>query len=69
MKKEEILHAGLLELYALGELDEIEQKIVFLGLKKYPELKHELTNIEDSLRILALSAAIEPSLRIMTTIN
>lgn len=68
MKKQEILDSGILELYALGELNEFEQKYLFQVLKEYPDLKIELANIEDSLRVLALKAAIEPDFGLIATI-
>lgn len=58
--KQEILDSGLLELYVLGELNDIEEKEVLKALKKYPDLKAELKNIEDSLIVLAKKAAVEP---------
>ncbi|MBC7487313.1 MAG: cupin domain-containing protein [Cytophagaceae bacterium] len=60
MNPNEIRESGLLELYVSGALDKEEQLLVDLALKKYPELKPELENIELSLLNHAQHYAIKP---------
>ena len=61
MTKEDIILSGLLELYATGIASAEEVKAVEDGLRKYPELKRELTDIERSLEDYAVANAMQPS--------
>lgn len=61
MNKDEIISSGLLELYATGISSPEETQIVEESLKKYPELKQELNEIEKSLEDYAQANAIQPS--------
>jgi len=55
-----ILENGLLEQYALGDLDTDTQKEVEIALQKHHELREELEVIELQLEKLSLENAIEP---------
>ena len=61
MNKDEIISSGLLELFAMGIASPEEIQIVNDGLKKYPELKGELNEIEKSLEDYAQANAMQPS--------
>ena len=54
---QEYLESGILELYVYGALPEAEQEEVSRVLKKYPELRQEVEQIEDALRELSSAAA------------
>jgi anti-sigma-K factor RskA len=57
----EYISSGILEAYALGELSEKEKTEVDKNLIAYPELKAELTRIEEAQEIFLMQAAIQPS--------
>jgi len=57
---EEYISSGILEAHALGELSEKENQEVMAMLEKHPELKEELSLIEDSLERMAFEIAITP---------
>lgn len=61
MNVKEYISSGILEAYALGELSEKERSEVEQNLKDYPELKAELSLIEEAQEALLLNAAIQPS--------
>jgi anti-sigma-K factor RskA len=61
LNKEEIISSGLLELFAMGISSPEETQIVKDAIKKYPELKQELNEIELSLEDYAQQNAIQPS--------
>lgn len=61
LNKEEIILSGLLELYAMGLLQEEESHMVEEGLRTFPELKAELLSIEAALEKYAQDHSIEPS--------
>ena len=61
MNKYEIISSGLLELYALGISSHEETQMVKEYLKKHPELKEELNEIEKSLENYAQAHAMQPS--------
>jgi anti-sigma-K factor RskA len=54
------ISSGVLEAYALGELSEKEQAEVERNLSAYPELKEELTRIEEAQEEFLLRAAVRP---------
>jgi anti-sigma-K factor RskA len=58
--KTEFISSGLLELYALGIASPEEKVMVEEYLKKFPELKQELNEIESSLEDYAQANAIQP---------
>lgn len=61
MDKTYIQEQKILELYVLGELNESEIKKVERALISYPELRTELSIIEESFEKLAFENAIQPS--------
>ena len=61
MNKEEFISSGLLELYATGISSEEETRLVEDYLKKFPELKEKLNEIEITLENYAQANAIRPS--------
>ncbi len=61
MNKEEIISSGLLELYATGLSTPQESQQVEECLKKYPDVKYELDQIEKSLESYAQAHAMRPS--------
>lgn len=60
MNVEEYISSGILEAYALGELSDQERAEVEKNLKLYPEIRKELTLIEETQESLMQMAAIEP---------
>jgi anti-sigma-K factor RskA len=56
----EYISTGILEAYALGELFGIERSEVERNLVQYPELRQELSKIEDAQEILLQKLAITP---------
>lgn len=61
MNKEEFISSGLLELYATGISSVEETRLVEDYLKKFPELKEKLNEIEITLENYAQANAIRPS--------
>jgi anti-sigma-K factor RskA len=57
---EEYISSGILEAYALGELSSAERLAVEKNLAQYPELRKELTQIEEVQEQLMLKAAVKP---------
>jgi anti-sigma-K factor RskA len=57
---EEYILSGILEAYVLGELSEREQKEVEKNLAHYPELKAELSRIEETQEAFLMKAAVQP---------
>ena len=60
MRKEEFILSGLLEQYALGATNSEESLMVEEYLFQYPELKQELSEIEEALETYALQNARKP---------
>lgn len=60
MNLEEYISSGILEAYALGELSATERSAVEKNLAQYPELRKELTLIEDVQKELLMKSAIKP---------
>lgn len=60
MNVEEYISSGILEAYALGELSEKERLDVEKNLKLYPELRQELSLIEEAQEQLLMKTAIAP---------
>jgi len=56
----EYISSGILEAYALGELTAQEMASVEKNLEQYPELRQELTQIEEAQEKLLMGAAIQP---------
>jgi anti-sigma-K factor RskA len=54
------ISSGILESYALGELPEQERREVERLVAKHPELREELTRIEDAQEKMLMNAAISP---------
>lgn len=59
MNLEEYIASGILESYALDQLNADERKEVEVVLEKYPELKTELNSIEEGLEFLAMETAMD----------
>lgn len=55
------IESGVLELYAMGDLDPGERLGVELMLEKYPELRTELNEIERALEKYAEQNAVQPN--------
>jgi mannose-6-phosphate isomerase-like protein (cupin superfamily) len=62
MEPNELLQSGLLELYALGQLEGAAHDIVELAITQYPEVARELAQIEQTIFLLAKAHAIAPPL-------
>lgn len=60
MNIEEYISSGILEAYALGDLSVAERAAVEKNLAQYPELRKELTLIEEAQEQLLMKAAIKP---------
>ncbi|MFK8104310.1 MAG: anti-sigma factor [Saprospiraceae bacterium] len=60
MDIEAYIASGILEQYVLNDLSEEERKRVERYAKQYPEIKNEITTIEDSLEAYAKLNAIAP---------
>ena len=61
MTPQDIIESGLLELYVLNELSGEDKMVVESALENHPEVKKELTSIEESLEKLANAFGILPS--------
>ena len=57
---EEYISSGILEQFVLGELSEDKAQVVADMAARYPEVRHEISLIEDALWGLAENLAIEP---------
>jgi anti-sigma-K factor RskA len=57
---EAYISSGVLEAYALGELSDQERFEVEKNLRLYPEIKRELTKIEEAQEKLLMEASIQP---------
>jgi anti-sigma-K factor RskA len=57
---EEYISSGLLEAYALGELNQDERASVEANLSRYPELKEELDRIEKAQEDFLMQMAVKP---------
>ena len=57
---EEYISSGILEQFVLGELSESQAQTVADMAARYPNVRHEISLIEDTLQGLAESLAIEP---------
>ncbi|HYF03271.1 MAG TPA: anti-sigma factor [Patescibacteria group bacterium] len=64
MDVQQYISSGILELYAAGALSPDEMRSVEKVLAEYPEVRHELSEIEDSLEQLAMIQAKTPPSRI-----
>jgi anti-sigma-K factor RskA len=56
----EYISSGILEAYALGELNAGERAAVEKNLVRYPELRQELAQIEEAQEKLLMEAAVPP---------
>lgn len=61
MKLKSYIESGILELYALDQLDPDEREEVERMLTVFPEIRAEYDKIQDALEMYAASRAIEPS--------
>lgn len=64
MNTQDYISSGILEAYALGELNAIERAEVERNLSQYPELKTELSKIEDTQEELLMALAIAPPISV-----
>jgi anti-sigma-K factor RskA len=62
----EYISSGILEAYALGELTDSERAAVEENLLRYPELKKELSLIEEAQETLLMQTAIAPRSSVKT---
>ena len=60
MNLNEYISSGILEAYALGELSEKERAEVDRNLIAFPELRAELSRIEETQEILLTKSAVQP---------
>lgn len=73
MNIKEYISSGILESYALGELSESERRDVERNLAQYPELRAELSAIEETMEAFLMKAAVAPRAevkeKVMASIN
>lgn len=73
MNLKEYISSGILESYALGELSESERRDVERNLAQYPELRAELSAIEETMEAFLMSAAKAPRAsvkeKVMSSVN
>lgn len=69
MKPEELIHSGLLELYAFDACTAEEKLVVEQMLAKYPEVQQEFNNIQHALHTFAQNEAITPPAQIKNKIK
>lgn len=60
MSAQDIRESGLLELYVLGDLSVHDQAEVEAALQRYPELKKDLREIEQTFELYARNYSVEP---------
>lgn len=60
MNIQEYISSGVLESYALGTISDAERKEVEVMISKYPELRNELSLIEETMEAWAISNAVTP---------
>lgn len=60
MNIEAYISSGILEAYAFGELSDLERAEVEANLKQYPDLRQELSLIEETQEDLLMKAATSP---------
>lgn len=61
MNLKEYIASGILEAYALGDVTEQQRADVERNLSLYPELRVELSQIEETFELMAMKAAVQPS--------
>ena len=61
MQKEEIISSGILEMYVMGLTSEQENLQVHQWIALFPEVKNEISRIEEDLEQYALENEIKPS--------
>ena len=61
MNTQEYISSGILESYVLGELSNKEREDVERNLSLYPELREELSKIEDAQERLLMQTAVQPN--------
>lgn len=69
MDIQEYINSGILELYVYGALSEKESREVTRELKKYPEVKAEVEEIEEALMMLSKAVAPNNAEHLITTIK
>jgi mannose-6-phosphate isomerase-like protein (cupin superfamily) len=62
MEANELLQSGLLELYALGQLEGDERDLVQHAIAEHPAVAREFDQIEQTLLLLAKAQAVAPPL-------
>ncbi len=60
MNIKEYISSGVLEAYALGELTGSERTEVEKMLVQFPEVREELSKVEETLEAFAMKAAVMP---------
>jgi anti-sigma-K factor RskA len=60
----EYISSGILEAYVLGELPDQERALLEKNLDQYPELREELTRLEETQEQLLMRAAIQPPVHV-----
>lgn len=69
MDIQEYINSGILELYVYGALSEKESREVTRELKKYPEIKAEVEEIEEALMMLSKAVAPNNANHLITSIK
>lgn len=64
MNIKDYISSGILESYVLGEVSEQERAEVEANLLRYPELREELSKIEEAQEALLMQSAITPPARV-----
>jgi len=65
---QEYISTGILEAYVLGELTEAERAQVEKNISMSPELKAELSKVEETLEAFAMKSAIKPRAEVKAAI-
>lgn len=68
MSIKEYISSGILEAYVLGDLTAQERAEVERNLAQYPELRQELSTIEQTQEHLLMSMAVKPATRVKANI-
>lgn len=69
MNLQAYIESGILEMYALDQLDFHEREEVERMIFVFPEIRNELANIQNTLEIYAASQAIQPHPRVKEKIK
>lgn len=60
MNVEEYIASGILEAYAIGEVNEAERRDVERMLSQHPEVREELARVEETLEAVAFATGVSP---------